>query len=84
MNRPKRTAVSAEPNVDPLPTGTRQLASGNWNPDWEPFAELDPGWTEKAIALAIAPAVSGALDKKTIELIGVAMDASCTGTSSER
>lgn len=35
-------------------------ASGNWNPSWEPFAALDPAWTEKAVALAIAPAVSGA------------------------
>src|SRR5258708_38124391 len=53
-------------------------ASGNWNPDWEPFAQLDPAWTEKVIAMAIAPAVSGVLDKKTIELIGIALDAACT------
>ena len=53
-------------------------ASGNWNPDWEPFANLDPAWTEKVIAMAIAPAVAGALDAKTIELIGIALDASCT------
>jgi alkylhydroperoxidase/carboxymuconolactone decarboxylase family protein YurZ len=56
----------------------RKRASGNWNPAWEPFAKLDPKWTEKVIAMAIAPAVSGALDKKTIELIGIALDASCT------
>ena len=56
----------------------RRKASGNWNPDWEPFAKLDPAWTEKAIALTIAPAVAGALDAKTIELIGIALDASCT------
>ena len=56
----------------------RRPASGNWNPDWEPFAKLDPAWTDKVIAMAIAPAVSGALDKKTIELIGIALDASCT------
>jgi alkylhydroperoxidase/carboxymuconolactone decarboxylase family protein YurZ len=53
-------------------------ASGNWNPDWEPFAKLDPAWTDKAIAMAIAPAVTGSLDKKTLELIGIALDASCT------
>jgi alkylhydroperoxidase/carboxymuconolactone decarboxylase family protein YurZ len=52
-------------------------ASGNWNPSWEPFARLDPTWTEKAIAMAIAPAVSGALDLKTVELISIALDASC-------
>jgi len=56
----------------------RREATGNWNPDWEPFARLDPRWTEKMIALAIAPAVAGALDPKTIELIGIALDASCT------
>jgi alkylhydroperoxidase/carboxymuconolactone decarboxylase family protein YurZ len=55
----------------------RKPASGNWNPDWEPFAKLDPAWTEKVIAMAIAPAVAGALDAKTIELIRIALDASC-------
>jgi alkylhydroperoxidase/carboxymuconolactone decarboxylase family protein YurZ len=56
----------------------RKQATGNWNPDWEPFAKLDPAWTEKVIAVTIAPAVSGALDAKTIELICIALDASCT------
>jgi alkylhydroperoxidase/carboxymuconolactone decarboxylase family protein YurZ len=56
----------------------RKPATGNWNPDWEPFARLDPAWTEKVIAMAIAPAVSGALDAKTIALIGIALDVSCT------
>jgi alkylhydroperoxidase/carboxymuconolactone decarboxylase family protein YurZ len=64
----------------PVPRVKRepQRATGNWNPAWEPFAKLDPAWTEKVIAMAIAPAVSGALDAKTIELIGIALDASCT------
>jgi len=60
------------------PVRSRKKASGNWNADWEPFAKLDPAWTEKAIALTIAPAVAGALDAKTIELIGIALNASCT------
>jgi alkylhydroperoxidase/carboxymuconolactone decarboxylase family protein YurZ len=71
----KKNAIARH---DPLPTRTRRLASGNWNPDWEPFAQIDPAWTEKAIAFAIAPAAAGALDKKTIELIGIALDASVT------
>jgi alkylhydroperoxidase/carboxymuconolactone decarboxylase family protein YurZ len=78
MNRPKKNAVNPETNFDPLPTRTRRTASGNWNPDWEPFAKLDPAWTDKVIAMAIAPAVAGALDAKTIELIGIALDVSCT------
>jgi alkylhydroperoxidase/carboxymuconolactone decarboxylase family protein YurZ len=60
------------------PAPARKQASGNWNPDWEPFAKLDPAWTDKVVAMAIAPAVSGVLDKKTIELIGIAIDVSCT------
>ena len=60
------------------PARSRKKASGNWNPDWEPFAKLDPAWTEKVIAMAIAPAVAGVLDAKTIELIGIALDAACT------
>ena len=60
------------------PARPRKQARGNWNADWEPFAGLDPSWTEKAIALAISPAVAGALDAKTIELIGIALDVSCT------
>ena len=60
------------------PKRERKRATGNWNPAWEPFAKLDPAWTEKVIAMAIAPAVSGVLEPKTIELIGIALDASCT------
>jgi len=56
----------------------QKRSTGNWNPDWESFAKLDPAWTEKAITLAISPAIAGALDAKTIELIGIALDASCT------
>jgi alkylhydroperoxidase/carboxymuconolactone decarboxylase family protein YurZ len=53
-------------------------ASGNWNPNWDPFAELDPGWTEKFMAMGTAPLISGVLDAKTIEFIAIAVDASCT------
>jgi len=60
------------------PARTREAVTGNWNPDWEPFAKLDPAWTEKVIAMAIAPAVAGALDAKTRELVGIALDVSCT------
>ncbi|MGU7773933.1 carboxymuconolactone decarboxylase family protein [Burkholderia sp. MR1-5-21] len=53
-------------------------ASGNWNPNWDPFAELDPDWTEKFMAMGAAPMISGVLDPKTIEFIAIAVDASCT------
>ena len=76
-------ADDARPSV-PTPVRSRESVrirdrvSGNWNPDWDPFVKLDPAWTEKVIAMAIAPRVAGALDAKTIELIGIALDVSCT------
>ncbi|MGO4394290.1 carboxymuconolactone decarboxylase family protein [Variovorax sp. M-6] len=62
----------------PTPVCDRLRESGNWNPNWEPSAELDPAWTEKFMAMGITPMVSGVLDAKTIEFISIAVDASCT------
>jgi alkylhydroperoxidase/carboxymuconolactone decarboxylase family protein YurZ len=53
-------------------------ATGGWNPAWDPFAELDPVWTEKFMDMGVAPLVRGVLDQKTWELIAIAVDASCT------
>ena len=63
---------TATPYCDRL----RQI--GEWNPNWEPFYELDPGWTEKFMSMALAPMISGVLDAKTIEFLAIAVDASCT------
>ena len=51
---------------------------GQWNPNWEPFYELDPSWTESFMTMGLAPMLKGALDAKTIEFIAIAVDASCT------
>ena len=71
-------ATPAATTAAARPAPVRKRATGNWNADWEPFAKLDPAWTEKAVSIAIAPAISGALDPKTIEFIAIAVDASCT------
>ena len=60
------------------PISDQLRATGNWNPNWTPFAELDPQWTEKFMAMGITPMISGVLDAKTIEFIAIAVDASCT------
>jgi len=62
----------------PTPVSDALRSSGNWNPDWEPFATLDADWTEKFMAMGTAPMVSGVLDAKTVEFIAIAVDASCT------
>lgn len=68
---PKASAVST-PLTDLL------HSKGQWNPNWTPFAELDPEWTERFMSMALKPMLSGVLDAKTIEFIAIAVDASCT------
>ena len=64
--------MPATPYIDHL------RATGEWNPNWDAFAELDPGWTEKFLEMGLRPFVSGVLDPKTIEFLAIAVDASCT------
>lgn len=53
-------------------------ATGNWNPAWDAFAELDPAWAEKFMAMGMHPIMSGVLEPKVLEFIAIAVDASCT------
>jgi alkylhydroperoxidase/carboxymuconolactone decarboxylase family protein YurZ len=52
--------------------------TGNWNEAWDELAEFDPQWTEKFMDMGLVPMRSGVLDRKTIEFIYIAIDASCT------
>ena len=65
-------------NSSHTPLCDQLQASGSWNPNWTPFYELDPLWTEKFMAMGLAPMSKGLLDAKTIEFIAIAVDASCT------
>jgi alkylhydroperoxidase/carboxymuconolactone decarboxylase family protein YurZ len=53
-------------------------ANGGWNKAWDEFQAFDPVWTEKFLDMGTLPMRSGVLDPKTIELIAIAVDASCT------
>lgn len=66
------TAAPATPLCDHL------RRTGEWNPNWTPFAELDPEWTERFMAMGLKPMLDQVLDAKTIEFIAIAVDASCT------
>jgi alkylhydroperoxidase/carboxymuconolactone decarboxylase family protein YurZ len=70
MTAPRETTLT--------PLCDRLRASGQWNPHWDPFYELDPAWTEKFMSMGLTPMLSGALEPKTIEFIAIAVDASCT------
>lgn len=52
--------------------------AGNWNPTWDALAELDSEWMEKFLGMAVHPMRQGVLEPKTIELIAIAVDVSCT------
>jgi len=60
------------------PLCDRLRAAGEWNPNWQPFYELDPAWTEAFMAMGTTPMLSGVLDPKVVEFIAIAVDASCT------
>lgn len=66
--------ATTEPNATPVSDALR--TSGQWNPNWDPFAELDPLWTERFMAMGVMPHKH--LDPLTLEFIAIAVDASCT------
>jgi len=66
------------PNRPATPICDTLRAAGEWNPDWQPFYELDPAWTEAFMAMGTKPLRAGVLDPKVVEFIAIAVDASCT------
>lgn len=70
--------MHASPAVPSTPLCDRLRARGEWNPNWDPFYELDPRWTEAFMAMGLQPMLAGVLDPKVIEFIAIAVDASCT------
>ena len=60
------------------PLCDRLRAAGEWNPNWDPFYDLDPAWTESFMAMGTKPMLAGVLDPKVVEFLAIAVDASCT------
>lgn len=67
-----RSNKPATPSID------KMRAIGQWNAVWDPFYELDPGWTYEFMAAGVAIYASGVLPAKDIELLSIAFDASYT------
>jgi alkylhydroperoxidase/carboxymuconolactone decarboxylase family protein YurZ len=70
--KPKPKKPAATPVCD------KMKAAGQWNPAWDSFFEMDPGWTEAIIAASIPVYTSGILSPKLAELLSIAVDASIT------
>ena len=60
------------------PACDRMRSIGQWNAAWDPFYDLDPGWTDEFMATAVGIYGSGVLTPKEIELLSIAFDASYT------
>jgi alkylhydroperoxidase/carboxymuconolactone decarboxylase family protein YurZ/nitrite reductase/ring-hydroxylating ferredoxin subunit len=52
--------------------------TGNWNPAWDPFYELSPGWTDAFFTFVGTIYGSGVFTQRFTELISIAFDASIT------
>jgi alkylhydroperoxidase/carboxymuconolactone decarboxylase family protein YurZ len=53
-------------------------AMGQWNTAWDPFYELSPTWTDQFFAFAVSIYKGGLFTPRFMELMSVALDASCT------
>jgi alkylhydroperoxidase/carboxymuconolactone decarboxylase family protein YurZ len=72
-------AEGTEPS-DPTPTPAcdQMKALGQWNQAWDPFYELDPGWTDQFMATAIGIYAEAPMSAKLVELLSIALDAAYT------
>jgi alkylhydroperoxidase/carboxymuconolactone decarboxylase family protein YurZ len=68
----RRASGAATPACD------RMRAAGRWDEAWDPLLALDPAWTEQFAATAAGIHFSGVLTAKVVELLSVALAASCT------
>jgi nitrite reductase/ring-hydroxylating ferredoxin subunit/alkylhydroperoxidase/carboxymuconolactone decarboxylase family protein YurZ len=73
--KPLVSDAAAKP---PTPACDKMKAIGQWNTAWDPFAQLDPLWTEQFISAGTGFYTDGVLTPKFVELISIAFDASIT------
>lgn len=71
-----RTAESV--TAPPTPSCDAMRAAGQWNAAWDPFLQLDPGWTEQFMSVSVSLYAADVLSPLEIELLSIALDASVT------
>lgn len=65
-------------NSKSFPYIDAQKATGDWNPAWDLFYELDPVYLEAFLAFRSVPQRNGPLEQKYKELIFIAINAATT------
>lgn len=68
----------AHAELSPTPACDAMRAVGQWNTAWDPFAQLDPGWTELFIATGSGVYDYSVLSAKEVELLSIALGAAYT------
>lgn len=69
--------------IKPGSTSTLRPGTGPWDKSLERLREWDPQWAEACFQMSTNPWVGNVLPRKTIELIGVALNAACTHLNPE-
>ena len=78
LEEAKAAGVAPAPASRSTPACDRMKQMGQWNDAWDPFLDLDPGWTDSFIAAGVGIYAHGVLPAKDIELLSIAFDASFT------
>lgn len=73
--KPLVADTAAKPTT---PFCDQMRAIGQWNQAWDPFASLDPLWTEQFVGAGAGFYTNGVLTPKFVELVSIAFDASIT------
>jgi alkylhydroperoxidase/carboxymuconolactone decarboxylase family protein YurZ len=60
------------------PTCDKTREVGQWNDAWDPFFELDPGWTDQFMATGIPIYTGDVFTPKLAESLSIAFDVSVT------
>ena len=75
--------MASKDNIGSAPTGDRSLETGAWDAALNQLREWDPEWAETCVKMTTNPWTSTVLPRKTVELIGVALNAACTNLNPE-
>jgi len=78
LEEAKAAGVKVRPVKAATPVCDKMKAAGQWNPGWDAFFEIAPGWTEAIIAVSLPVYTSGVFSPKLAEFLSIAVDASIT------
>ena len=70
--------MASKDNIGTASTGDHAHETGPWDAAVEQLRDWDPAWAETCVKMSTNPWRNAVLPRKTVELISVALNASCT------